>query len=249
VNPKSGFVNIDTQFRTNFAKYERTTVSSTNNLSPSFDDVEHNMIINNVGNSAIVLYLPDLIGRYNGRKALIQCATFSNSITLTPSGSQKIYYNGSFVSTLALYRGYSVELLSMNENWYVINSNFADESWKEVGAVGTMTNGQSIPTYGAKFSANPFGNHLSLRRSRNGKIGIRGNIIVVSNASLGDTICAIPIGYRPAIYANIGGYVLNSGEYVPCFISPAGALIYNNVASGILAGESIFFPEFEYSLD
>lgn len=248
VNPKSGFVNVDTQFRTNFAQYERTIISSINNVSPSFDDVEHNMIVNNTGTSAISLYLPDLIGRYNGRKALIQCATFSNSITLTPSGTQKIYYNGSFVSTLALYRGYSVELLSINENWYVINSNFADESWKEVGAVGTMTNGQSIPTYGAKFTSAGVGTNLSLRRTKNSRINIRGNIVVSTNASVGDLICNIPIGYRPSVYTSIGGQKPIGGNYVPCYIS-AGGLYYGDTSSGILAGEYIFFPEYEYSLD
>ena len=236
-DPKSGFVESTAPFKFDSSIYERTRIISVNNISVSISDLDTNIIVDNTGSSGISINLPDLTGRYDGRKLTIQCATFSNSATLTPFGSQKIYYNGSFVPSIILYKGYSIDILGYGQNWYVVSSTFVNESWKTIGGGGTFQNGQSIPIFGYPTTSSS----IQVRKTASGKIAIRGYVNLTNPWASGQTLFTLPIGYRPS-----GLITLLSELY------SSNIILFSNgdiTISGMTGATYIGIPEIEVSLD
>ena len=237
-DPKSGFVEISAPLKYDQSIYEKERILSVNNTNISITDIDKNVIINNTGSSVISVNLPDLVGRYDGRKITIQCATFSNSATLTPYGSQKIYHEGSFQSSLVLYKGYSVDLLSSNGNWYVASSKFVNESWKTIGGGGTFQNGQSVPALGYAAVSST----IQVRKTSSGKVAIRGYVNLTNPWVSGQTLFTLPIGYRPGVISLVVTEASASSEI---YLFSGGAL----VVGGYIGATFIGIPEIEISLD
>lgn len=128
------------------------------------------------------------------------------------------------------------------------------ESWKYVGAGGTMANGQPVPSFGVNSSNLAAGvTNLRLRKDSRGYVEIEGAIKTTGVTNLANiwTVLNFPIGYRPAnfIYSIITSKRNSSNDYVrlEVTISTSGVALVST--SDPITGTAQLEYEFKFSFD
>ena len=138
-----------------------------------------------------------------------------------------------FAETISTYVcTLNTNLTTANNNIATLQAGMTNETWKNVGAGGTMANGQPVPVFSVGVSN--YGNGyevLRLRKNIIGNIDFEGTItlnLVISTIGTLYTITNLPTGYKPSAITLSDVYTTNSvtGARIPTslLISSAGAV-------------------------
>lgn len=127
----------------------------------------------------------------------------SNSSSITSINSSITSINSSITSINSSISTINTNVTEVEADLAEINAAILDETWKNVGAGGTMANGQAVPSFVTGWS-NVGGNTVTrLRKRANGEIElyIDAKISYDGNPAHNptpSTIFVLPVGYRPA---------------------------------------------------
>lgn len=166
----------------------------------------------------------------------------TNRMNIT--GTNLIVGVDGIVNSVSMIPGESIELISFLDNttpkWKVIDYKkiLLDEQWVTIGSSGYFQNGESIPTfnYTCSNSASP----MQVRKTKDGKVAIRGFIVLSNPWVSTQVLFTLPVGYRPLVdvflsISSIGNISVRSN----------GDLLID----GYSGATNIVLPEIQFSLD
>lgn len=198
-------------FNVNGSISSMSTVSSGSSYTIVSDD--HNIVVrtNASISSSWQLTLPTLSltdSNQIGREISIvfESPSYTSNYFSISSSTSIIGMDGS-IYTPSLKVGESIRLVSYLQGttpyWKVFSYNKSNspETWKLVGATGSMMNGQSIPSFISGSSNRSGYQPLRLRKKDDQYFHIQGSIVnnSISYYAPIASICILPIGYRPLL--------------------------------------------------
>jgi hypothetical protein len=203
-------VNVGGSFRTSSSFHSSTQVIFQTTPTYTILSSDHELIFNSSNSFQITLPVVNVtnVGRVleisNNNQSGSQISFSPSPLGVDNLSFSGVIQGGEKVKLVAVsilgglsYQWKITEIITPSSSIY---SNLASESWKLIGASGTMANGQPIPTFASGVTN--FGGlsqNLRLRKINSKYIHLQGTISVSNISSIVPLygILTLPVGYRP----------------------------------------------------